>query len=285
MIIQAIRAENFMKFSKLDLSAIPGQGIIGIEGPNESGKTTMGEAVLFALFGKTRTSLETSVSRLIRWGADYLSVEVEFHVPGRGDFLIYREIDKYGTNFVKVIDRATRSEVASGNVNVSEFLSRTLQFDFFEFHQSFYHNQSQQSVPREEQSGFVERMTGISQIHDSLQFFKKDIEQLEREFAHYQKDLQRNLQQMERYDRNAAKLPELRELARGRGEELERARAEHRRRQGEAEAMKRLGEERQSLARRLEQLAEDSAGAIAAGLDELQEGLAAPSRSGAEKEF
>src|SRR5207249_3234193 len=167
MIIHAIRAENFMKFATLRITGIPQRCLIGIEGPNESGKSTIGEAVLFAFFGKTRASLETSVSRLIRWGADYLSVEVEFSVPERGEFLIYREIDKYGTNFVKVIDRATRAEVATGNVNVSEFLARALKFDFFEFHQSFYHDQIQSDASRDSQSSFVERMTGIAQIHDA----------------------------------------------------------------------------------------------------------------------
>jgi DNA repair exonuclease SbcCD ATPase subunit len=49
--------------------------------------------------------------------------------------------------------------------------------------------------------------------------------------------------------------------------------------------MKRLGEERQALGRRLEQFAEESAGAISAGLEEVQAGLAPPGRQGAEAEF
>jgi len=264
-----------MKFSSLKLSDLPERGIVGIEGPNESGKTTIGEAILFAFFGKTRASLETSVSRLIRWGADYLSVEVEFHIPGRGDFLIYREIDKYGTNYVKVIELATRTEAAAGNVNVSEFLARTLKFDFFEFHQSFYHDQEESRRSREAQASFVERMSGIAQLRDAAQAFRKEIEGLEREFSHYQKDIQRNLQQVEKYDRNIAKLPELRESARARSDEMEKARGEHRRRQEEVEAYRRLGETRNAIVRRLEGLTEDSADGILTALAEISQGLKA----------
>ncbi len=275
-----------MKFSSLKLSGLPQRGIIGVEGPNESGKTTIGEAILFAFFGKTRASQETSVSRLIRWGADYLSVEVEFHIPGRGDFLIYREIDKYGTNYVKVIDLATRTEAAAGNVNVSEFLARTLKFDFFEFHQSFYHDQEESRRSREAQANFVERMSGIAQLRDAAQAFRKEIEGLEREFSHYQKDIQRNLQQVEKYDRNIAKLPELRESARARGEEMEKARTEHRRRQEDVEAYRRLGEGRGALVRRLEGLTEDPADGILTALAEISQGLKAlPQGSTQERDF
>ncbi len=50
MLIGAIRAENFMRFSRLRIENLPQEGLIGIEGPNESGKTTVGEVLLFAFF-------------------------------------------------------------------------------------------------------------------------------------------------------------------------------------------------------------------------------------------
>ena len=270
MIIHAIRAENFMRFSSLHISNLPSRGIIGIEGSNESGKTTIGEAVLFALFGRTRASQEMSVSRLIRWGADYLSVELEFDVPGRGQFLIYREIDKYGTNFVKIIDRNTRAEIASGNVNVSEFLARASKFDYYEFHQSFYHDQTQNGLARENPTGFVERMTGIAQIQEAMGSLKKDIEQLEREFSHFHKDVQRNLQQIEKHEKNESKLPDLHELARGRSSEHDRLKSELARRRAETEALQQLSEERQEVARRVESLVEEGAPALERELGALR---------------
>ncbi|MBI4585469.1 MAG: AAA family ATPase [Planctomycetes bacterium] len=203
-----------MRFSRLHLENLPLHGVIGIEGPNESGKTTIGEALLFAFFGKTRKSLELAAARLIRWEADYMSVEVEFTVPARGDFLIYREIDKYGTNFVKIIDSKTRRELAAGNINVTELLNKLLRYDFHDFHQSFYLDQHQEILGGDSQEKFLERMVGLAQIQEAANNLGKENEQLEREYAHYQKDVQRNLQQIGKYEKNILKLGELKESAR-----------------------------------------------------------------------
>ena len=138
MLIRSLRAENFMRFSALTIRGIPQRGVIGIEGLNESGKTTIGDAILFALFGKTPKNEDMPVSELIRWNADKLFVQLEFSVPGAGDFLVYREIDRHGVNFVKLLESASRREVAIGNVDVNRTLSRLLRFDPREFQGTFY---------------------------------------------------------------------------------------------------------------------------------------------------
>src|SRR5262245_8224624 len=145
MLIRSIRAENFMRFSRLEVSGLPPSGLIGIEGPNESGKSTLGEILLFAFFGKTRLSVESPVSSLIRWVAESVSVEVEFSIcpsplpdgasePAQ-EFFIFRQIDRHGTNYVKVLELPGRNEVAQGNLRVAEFIARNVRFDFHEFQQ------------------------------------------------------------------------------------------------------------------------------------------------------
>ena len=52
MIIKSLYCKNFMKFRVLDLREIPDKGLIGIIGENEAGKSTIGEAISFGLFGK-----------------------------------------------------------------------------------------------------------------------------------------------------------------------------------------------------------------------------------------
>ena len=53
MIITHLSAENLLKYKKLELKNLPREGVITISGQNESGKSTIGETVCFALFGRT----------------------------------------------------------------------------------------------------------------------------------------------------------------------------------------------------------------------------------------
>jgi len=202
-----------MRFSCLELKNLPRKGVIAIEGPNESGKTTIGEAILFAFFGKTPKNRDLPVSQLIRWNTDKLSVEVEFSIEGKGEFLIYREIDKYGTNYVKLLESQSRRELGVGHIKVSQFLSKVLRFDYFEFQNSFYLNQFQ-AVDRDGvDPEFLERMTGSKQINEAIRSLNLEIEELEREFALYERDIQRNKQQIEKFDASINSLDELRDGA------------------------------------------------------------------------
>ncbi len=58
MIINRLKAENVLKYARLELDPIPAAGLIAIIGDNESGKSSIGESICFALFGRT-FSLDT----------------------------------------------------------------------------------------------------------------------------------------------------------------------------------------------------------------------------------
>jgi len=53
MLIKSIDAKNFRKYQQLTINDIPESGVITVAGSNESGKTSIGEAICFALFGRT----------------------------------------------------------------------------------------------------------------------------------------------------------------------------------------------------------------------------------------
>ena len=215
MIIRSIKAENFMKFSRLNLSDIPEAGVIGIIGPNESGKSTIGEALLFAFFGRTKMSKECPLESLIHWGSEYMRVEIDFVIRdqshGRRNLRIYREIDRFGTNYAKILELPGKQEVARGNLEVASFIQAHVGFDFFEFQHAFYHDQYGSRLVDDSQREFLERMTGVRQMDSAIERIKTEIEQLEREFGHYQKDIGRNLKQIEHFARTAERIPNLRE--------------------------------------------------------------------------
>jgi len=262
MLIRSIRAENFMRFSRLDLSGIPASGIIGIEGPNESGKTTLGEALLFALFGRTRTSAEAPVQTLIRWGADTMRVELEFTIEpardspvssgaaeaplidpcGRRSYLLFRQIDRGGTNYVKIVDLDSRQEVAAGNIQAAEFIAREICFDFEEFQRSFYHDQCEGRRLHALSGASFETATGLKHLRDAASEIRREVEAMEREFSYYQKEVSRNLAQIDKYARGAAKLGDLGQRA-------------SRMEEGLGHAARRAGE----LRRRIEELRSEAA--------------------------
>ena len=75
MIINSVSAKNILKYRNLDLQDLPDQGIIAISGQNESGKSSIGEAVCFALFGRTFSLRQEDVGKILLWGENHCSVE------------------------------------------------------------------------------------------------------------------------------------------------------------------------------------------------------------------
>ncbi|MFP6738457.1 MAG: AAA family ATPase, partial [Planctomycetota bacterium] len=215
MIIRSIKAENFMKFARLSLTGLPDNGVIGILGPNESGKSTIGEAILFAFFGQSRMSKSSPLESLIHWGSEYMRIEIDFILGielGKKRLLrVYREIDRFGTNYAKIMELPGKGEVARGNREVTAFIQNHIGFDLFEFHHAFYHDQYGSRQVDNSQREFLERLTGVRQMENATERIGTEIEQLEREFAHYQKDIGRNLKQIERFSRTSERIPELRE--------------------------------------------------------------------------
>lgn len=84
VILKSIEIENFRRIRRLSLE-FP-EGVIIIKGPNEAGKSTILEAVLYALFGETMRGLKDLA---ISHGSDRASVKLTFSVNGK-EFVVTR---------------------------------------------------------------------------------------------------------------------------------------------------------------------------------------------------
>lgn len=95
MTIRRLRVENFKCFREREWDFDPGVNVIF--GPNESGKSSIREAILLALFGDATTS-KTPVLEKASWGSD-------------GGFKIVLEIEDGGENFTLLRDFDSRQNL------------------------------------------------------------------------------------------------------------------------------------------------------------------------------
>ncbi len=212
MLIRSIRAENFMKFHRLHLEDLPARGVIGIEGQNEGGKSTIGELVQFALFGKSVSSAKTSILEVINWDRDQCAVELDFELPTgdhAGTYRIWREIDRYGTNFARLTKEAGEdwTEIASGLTQVQAQLATLMRFDFDDFLRSFFLNEKEFPRSPEAMRQFLDRMVGADVLVSVAESVRREIQEHEGEFSKQQAEIKRNQQQVDKYLPNIEKIP------------------------------------------------------------------------------
>lgn len=169
MIIKEIRAKNFMQYEELNIENIPQKGIIGIFGDNESGKSTIGEAISFALFGATTKASKGEKDKVISWnGAKSCSVEMLFEIDGH-DYSIYRKIKRKGSPEVRLMD-IKRNKILSVTARETDAkISRILGFGFKEFRYSTYVAQKELSLIQDkkpDRKGVIDKMLGILDLEE-----------------------------------------------------------------------------------------------------------------------
>ncbi|MFZ1389009.1 MAG: AAA family ATPase [Thiolinea sp.] len=169
MIITEVLAENFRKYERLQLKDLPALGLILITGGNESGKSSIGEALSFSLFGRTDNLPIDRANKLIHWGADTASVELSFTHAGK-NYRLKRSVDKTGHQLATLLDEQQQI-LASSPATVDQALSRLLGFNYSTFSRTFYWSQ-QLGTEREPDTTNLHTMAGIrayAQLDDELQ--------------------------------------------------------------------------------------------------------------------
>lgn len=163
MILTRLSATNFRCFRELDLTELPRRGVVVLFGANESGKSTIGDALCFALFGRTwatgRPAAPPALASLIRWGADFAEVELECELPGRGGYRIFREIDRAGVELAQ-LEELSSHRVVTGAREVSRELQTLLGYDFQDFIETVFLAQR----ARERVGGLAELRTTLDRL-------------------------------------------------------------------------------------------------------------------------
>ncbi len=173
MIINSIRAENVLKYAELSID-LAEQGLIAISGQNESGKSTIGETVCFALFGRTFSIAPQDVQKVVRWGENQCSATLTFSVEDE-QYVLSRFLDRDGNHSAKLALAADPAEpIARGLQGVADTLFGILGFEYNEFVESFYLAQREITTPHPH-SQAVKIMAGVEPLEKVAHGLNKEI--------------------------------------------------------------------------------------------------------------
>lgn len=177
MIISDITAENVLKYTRLELHDLPEKGIIAIDGPNESGKSTIGEIICFALFGQTFSLDQDGLQKLIRWGEPHCSVNVRFRIGDGQHYEIARFLDREGNQGARLnLVGQEEKPISRGGEAVELRLNELLGYGYDEFIESFYLAQREITTPHPH-SFAVKAMAGLTNLERVSDEYASDIEQ------------------------------------------------------------------------------------------------------------
>jgi exonuclease SbcC len=175
MILTSLRAENVLKYERLTLDRLPPQGVVAISGYNESGKSSIGETICFALFGRTFSLDAAHIAKIVRWGETRCTVTVGFRI-GDTDYRLTRSLDNDGNHSARLALAGDEANpVARGPAAVAAALEERLGYDFNEFIESFYLAQREITTPHPH-SEAVKIMAGLAPLERVTREFQAEID-------------------------------------------------------------------------------------------------------------
>lgn len=199
MIINSLRARNILKYASLELEDVPKEGIIAISGENESGKSSIGEAICFALFGRTFSQDEAHLNKVLRWGENRCSVILEFTVDGTR-YQLGRFLDRDGNHGARLALADDPDEtLARGAPAVADRLFEILGYDFDQFVESFYLAQREITTPHPH-SVAVKTMAGLAPLEKVTDDFRREIVQFGEMLEEIQAEVEALRQEQEELD-------------------------------------------------------------------------------------
>ena len=171
MILKHVEAQNILKYNRLHLTDLPANGQIAVAGPNEAGKTAIGETICFAVFGRTFSLGREDLFRVIRWGEYSGSASVTFTDGDGTEFTVARQIDSNRSHHAQMYQSGESSPVAEGVDAVDDAVRNICGFTYQSFVDSFYLAQRELEVPSAK-SATVKALIGV----DKLETVADDLE-------------------------------------------------------------------------------------------------------------
>lgn len=207
MIVNALTAENFRKYKRLELRDIPERGLITVSGSNESGKTSIADALSFALFGRTYLTDESNAGKLINWGAKSASVVLTF-TEDQETYQLTRIVNKDGSVDAQLFSAKQADLIADTPEETEERLKSILGYGYPTFSDSFYLVQRELSTPNPD-SESIKDMVGITEYSRVSNSFDRDNERDNKALSELRPQYESTYHELKALNIDDAWLPEL----------------------------------------------------------------------------
>jgi len=182
MIIQRITLQNYRRFARLQLE-FP-QHLIGIIGRNGTGKSTLVEAIGWALYGnRMARSDKGEIRSQFAEKSEPCEVELEFSYGG-GEYRIVRRLKGKNATIEAAIYRPGSDEPeAVTDRGVNDYVERLLKLDYRSFVASVFAKQRElaalSSMPPEDRRKSIHRLIDLDQIDQARDKVRTDAREKE----------------------------------------------------------------------------------------------------------
>lgn len=170
MIITSLIAENFRKYERLHLKDLPERGLLAVIGSNESGKSSIGDAIQFGLFGRTDLVPPEETAKLIRWGTDQTTVTLKLQHRDH-EYRLIRSVNQAGDTMATLFSTEEGLTLADTPEATERQLKSLLGYNYKAFVQSFYWSQQSTKV-KQGDSDNLRSLAGLREhahLSDQLQ--------------------------------------------------------------------------------------------------------------------
>lgn len=178
MILSKLRLENFKKYRSKTIEF--GEGLIGIIGKNGSGKSTIFEAILFALYGEAKSRGNKELLRNANASdKDAVVVELEFEFEG----LLYRVIREFRGKTMTANAKLYKNEelITSGAKEVTASITSITKMSKDAFVNTLFASQKEltslSTLKNEDRKKMIRRLLGLEKID----FVEKELIEKSRE--------------------------------------------------------------------------------------------------------
>ncbi|MEM2289024.1 MAG: SMC family ATPase [Candidatus Hadarchaeales archaeon] len=167
--ITSVKLENWKSHERTELRF--GEGTNILVGPNGGGKTSVLEAISFALFGTVPKLKKRTIKQeeLIRDSpqVDRATVEVSFQGPDGGEFTVKREIRRGSPSRAEL--RRDGELLAEGAERVTSYIQELLEMDYELYERAVYSEQDQLDLllTEKDRKRKIDELLGIDKLEEA----------------------------------------------------------------------------------------------------------------------